>query len=116
MVVQFYPSLVSLVLESVLERLVDGLRGAFLSNRSEWPQNRQRNHPRHREMDTSRLNEVKAPLHDGTPRSHLDNDRLVFLPREDRFRSSAIPQYRRSVVRDGRRLESVGPQFVGRRV
>ena len=38
--------------------------------RSEWPQNRKRNHPRHREMDTSRISEVKAPLHNGTPRSH----------------------------------------------
>ena len=39
--------------------------------RSERPQNQQRNHPRHREMATSRLNEVKAPLHNVTPRSHL---------------------------------------------
>ena len=38
--------------------------------RSEWPQNRKRNHPRHHEMDTSRISEVKAPLHNGTPRSH----------------------------------------------
>ena len=47
------------------------LRGAFPSNRSELPQTRKRNHPRHREMDTCRLNEVKTPQHDGTPRSHI---------------------------------------------
>ena len=35
----------------------------------DWPQTRQRNHPRHREMDTTHLNDVKAPLRDGTPRS-----------------------------------------------
>ena len=36
--------------------------------RSEWPQTRKRNHPRPRLMDTSRIDGVNAPLHDGTPR------------------------------------------------
>ena len=35
-------------------------------------QNRKRNHPRHREIDTSRLNEVKAPQHFKTRRSHVE--------------------------------------------
>ena len=39
----------------------------------EWPQTRKRNHPRHREMDTSRVDGVKASLRDGTPRSHPKN-------------------------------------------
>jgi len=38
---------------------------------SEWPQNRKRNHPRHREMDTSRIDKVKAPQHVKTRRSHI---------------------------------------------
>ena len=50
------------------------LRGA--STRSERPQNQKINHPRHREMDTSRLDGVKASLHDGTPRSYR---RDIFL-------------------------------------
>ena len=37
------------------------LRGAFPSTRSERPQTRKRNHPRHGEMDTSRVDGVKAP-------------------------------------------------------
>ena len=53
------------------------LRGA--STRSEWPQNRKRNHPLHGEMHTSRVDGVKAPLHDGTPRSHILG-RRVELP------------------------------------
>ena len=44
------------------------LRGA--SSRSERRQNRKRNHPRPRVMDTSRVDGVKAPQHRGTPRSH----------------------------------------------
>jgi hypothetical protein len=42
-------------------------------NWSEWPQNRKRNHPRPRLMDTSRVTRVdgvKAPRHRETPRSH----------------------------------------------
>ena len=35
----------------------------------ELPQNQKRNHPRHREMATSRVDGVKAPPHSGTPRS-----------------------------------------------
>ena len=35
--------------------------------RSEWPRNRKINHPLHCEMDTSRVDGVKASLHDGTP-------------------------------------------------
>ena len=49
---------------------INGLRGAFPSSRSEWPQNKKRNHPRHREMDTSRVDGVKAPQHFKTRRSH----------------------------------------------
>ena len=41
------------------------------SPRSEWPQNRKINHPLHCEMDTSRVDGVKAPQHRGTPRSRL---------------------------------------------
>ena len=40
------------------------------STRSERPQTRKRNHPRPRLMDTSRVDGVKAPLHNGTPRSY----------------------------------------------
>ena len=40
------------------------------STRSEWPQNRKINHPRPRLMDASRVDGVKAPPHDGTPRSY----------------------------------------------
>ena len=45
-----------------------GLRGAFLSNRSQRPRHRKRNHPRPSFLETTRLNEVKASLHDGTAR------------------------------------------------
>ena len=41
------------------------------STRSERPQNQQRNHPRPPLLETTRIDGVKAPLHDGTPRSHL---------------------------------------------
>ena len=45
------------------------LRGASRSLETvRTASNRKRNHPRHREMDTSRVDGVKAPLHDGTPR------------------------------------------------
>ena len=40
------------------------------STRSEWPLQQKRNHPRPRLMDTSRIEEVKAPPHAGTPRAH----------------------------------------------
>ena len=40
------------------------------STRSEWPQNRKRDHPRPRLLETTRLDEVKAPQHRGTPRRH----------------------------------------------
>ena len=36
---------------------------------AERPRNQKRNHPLHCEMDTSRLDGVKASLHNGTPRS-----------------------------------------------
>ena len=42
-----------------------------LSTRSEWPRNRNRNHPRPRLTDTSRVDGVKAPQHRGTPRSYV---------------------------------------------
>ena len=42
-----------------------------LATRSEWPQTRKRNHPLHCEMDTSRVDGVKAPLHFKTRRSRL---------------------------------------------
>ena len=38
--------------------------------RSERPQNRKINHPRHRAMATSRVDGVEAPLDSGAPRSH----------------------------------------------
>ena len=38
-----------------------------VAKRSERPRNRNRNHPLHGEMDTSRVDGVKAPLHNGTP-------------------------------------------------
>ena len=43
------------------------LRGA--STRSERPQNRKRNHPRPSFPETTRIDGVKASLHNGTPRS-----------------------------------------------
>ena len=49
------------------------------STRSERPQTRKRNHPRHRETDTSPSKEVKTPQHDGTPRSHLSQCFLGML-------------------------------------
>ena len=55
------------------------LRGAFPSKRSERPQDRKRNHSHGSEMDTSHINKVKTPQHDGTPRSYD-----VDLPREAR--------------------------------
>ena len=46
------------------------------STRSEWPQNKKRNHPRRPLLETTRIDGVKAPRHRGTPRSHLrDRDR-----------------------------------------
>ena len=57
-----------LVLAADLRRL----RGAFPSKRSEPPQNRRRDHPLHCEMETSRVDGVKAPPHDGTPRSYRE--------------------------------------------
>ena len=57
-----------LVVEQVRLWICAGHRG--LATRSEWPQTRNRTNPRHREMDTSRVDGVKAPLHNGTPRSH----------------------------------------------
>ena len=41
---------------------------------SETAQNRKRDHPRPRLMDTSRVDGVKAPQHRGTPRSCLGRD------------------------------------------
>jgi hypothetical protein len=35
---------------------------------AEWPQNRKKDHPRHRVLDTSHVNKVKAPQHFKTPR------------------------------------------------
>ena len=46
-----------------------GRKTCARSTRSERPQTRKRNHPRHREMVTSRLNGVKAPQNRITPRS-----------------------------------------------
>ena len=47
--------------------LASSLRGA---SRSERPQNPKRNHPLPSFLETSRVDGVKASLHDGTPRSH----------------------------------------------
>ena len=54
------------------------------STRSERPQTRKRNHPRPRLMDTSRVDGVKASLHNGTPGSHdhVDLEVLVFRFKE----------------------------------
>ena len=41
------------------------------SYRSERPRNRKRNHPRPLLLETTRLNELKAPPHNGTPRYAL---------------------------------------------
>ena len=41
------------------------------STRSERPQNQNRDHPRPSFPKTTRLNKVKPPRHDGTPRSRL---------------------------------------------
>ena len=49
--------------------------------RSERPQTRKRNHPLPSFLETTRLNEVKAPPHDGTPRSRLVHLRLLQLLR-----------------------------------
>merc|ERR1719263_1954863 len=46
--------------------LSSNLRGASWSER---PQTRKRNHPRPRLMETSHINKVKTPQHDGTPRA-----------------------------------------------
>ena len=48
-------------------RQVRRLRG------SEWPQIRKRNHPRPSFPETTRVDGVKAPLHDGTPRSYRED-------------------------------------------
>ena len=108
-VVEFHPSLVSFVLERVLEGFVDGLRVERGPNGLEIEKETTHVIVRWTQVDG-------VTLHDGTPRSRLDDDRLVFLSREDRFRASAIPQNLGSVVRDTCSLQRVGPQFVGRRV
>ena len=52
----------------MLSGSIDNLRGT--STRSEWAQIRKRNHPLPSFLETSRIDGVKAPLHNGTPRSH----------------------------------------------
>ena len=60
------------------------------STRSEWPRYRKINHPRPRRMDTSRVDGVKASLHNGTPRSHSQS---VHVIREFRLQTTeGIPQ------------------------
>ena len=94
-VVEFHPSLVSFVLERVLEGFVDGLRVERGPNGLEIEKETTHVIVRWTQVDG-------VTLHDGTPRSRLDDDRLVFLSREDRFRASAIPQHLGGVVRDTR--------------
>ena len=45
--------------------------------RSERPQNRQRDHPLPSFLETTRVDGVKASLHDGTPRSHRQDRPVV---------------------------------------
>ena len=45
--------------------------GRTCAEHHDWPQNRKRNHPRPREMDTSHINKVKAPQHLKTRRSDM---------------------------------------------
>ena len=61
------------------------------STRSETAQTRKRNHPRPRLMDTSRVDGVKASLHNGTPGSHdhVDLEVLVFRFKQLLFMSIA---------------------------
>ena len=59
-----------------------------LSTRSERPQNKKRNHPRPPLLETTRVDGVKAPLHNGTPRSCL------------RVAAVAAPAWGRSVEED----------------
>ena len=58
-----------------------GRRGR--SPRSERPQNPKRDHPRHREMETTRVDGVKASLHDGTPRSRRPRVPLPVVPHKN---------------------------------
>ena len=61
-----------MILYAIEQRLLGGQRAEHRgrSTRSEWPQTQKRNHPLHCEMETSRVDGVKAPLHNWTPRSH----------------------------------------------
>ena len=52
---------------------MSGLRGAFPSNRSEWPQTRKRNHPLHQKMDTSRIEGVSTRRDAASAQSRLLN-------------------------------------------
>ena len=47
------------------------LRGDGVDEPRRDARNRHRNHPLHCEMDTSRIDGVKAPQHRGTPRSDM---------------------------------------------
>jgi len=44
------------------------------------PRNRKRNDPRHRELDTSHIDKVKAPQYLKTPRAHLHEFSEIRLP------------------------------------
>ena len=54
-----------------VEQLVaeNARRVAVARRGPKWPQNRKINHPRPPLLETTRVDGVKAPLHDGTPRS-----------------------------------------------
>ena len=56
---------------------------------------RKRDHPRHREMDTSHINKVKAPRHFKTPRADLDlEDRALEVVPEHELCSESLLRQR----------------------
>ena len=68
------------------------LRGASRSlDAVRTASNSKKNHPLHGEMDTSRVDGVKAPLHNGTPRSHRREERVFeLLEVSAKFRSQLL--------------------------
>ncbi len=79
---------------------------------SEWPQNRKRNHPLHCEMDTSRVDGVKAPQHRGTPRSRRAADEKPNWPLVDDAPAAAPSIVLGAAAGD----EGAGADELGRRV
>ena len=50
-----------------------------LSTRCETAQTRKRDHPRHQKMEATRVDGVKASLHNGTPHQYLHKILLLGL-------------------------------------